>query len=65
MAKKGFLETEVERWRGLSLILIFTLGVVGALSYTLLIRHTASIVDNELEIERLEQTIRELRVETE
>lgn len=58
MANKSVLEQEVERWKGLSLALLLLLGIVGGLSYTLIIQQKAIIEDKDIHITRLLEKLR-------
>lgn len=60
MAKQAVLEREMGRWRGLSLALLLFLGIVGALSYTLIVQQNAIIQDMDVQITRLTDKLRNL-----
>lgn len=62
MAKKksSAVEQQVETWRELSLILLLLLGVVGALSYTLMFRQKDQILLQEMRINRLQDQVDDL-----
>lgn len=64
MAKQA-LERQVENWRTLSLVLLLILGIVGAVSYSLLFRQKAQLELQELRITQLSDQVGELSQELE
>jgi hypothetical protein len=60
MANKKSLEDQVQAWRNFSLVLLLILGIVGALSYTLLFRQKERLDLQELRIVQLVDEVNEL-----
>ncbi len=60
MAKKKPIENQVETWREVSLILLLLLGIVGALSYTLLFRQKDRLLLQEIRITSLTDQVNKL-----
>lgn len=48
MTSKNVLERQVESWRGLSLALLLLMGIVGAISYSIIMKQKAVIIDKEI-----------------
>lgn len=62
MAKKEPLENQIQAWRNFSLVLLLLMGIVGALSYTLLFRQKERLDLQELRIVRLVDEVNDLGV---
>lgn len=60
MANKKPLEGQVQSWKNLSLVLLLLLGIVGALSYTLLFRQKERLDLQELRIVQLVDEVNDL-----
>ena len=60
MVKKSSLEAQVEGWRNFGLLLLLVLGVVGAISYTLIVRQKVRLDLQEQRIGQLTVSMNEL-----
>lgn len=60
MARQKNLEDQVQAWRNFSLMLLLLLGIVGALSYTLLFRQKERLDLQELRIVQLTDEVNTL-----
>lgn len=60
MAKQKSLEDQVQAWRNFSLMLLLLLGIIGALSYTLLFRQKERLDLQELRIVQLTDEVNSL-----
>lgn len=60
MAKQNSLEDQVQAWRNFSLTLLLLLGIIGALSYTLLFRQKERLDLQELRIVQLTDEVNDL-----
>jgi hypothetical protein len=60
MANKKSLEDQVQAWRNFSLVLLLLMGIVGALSYTLLFRQKERLDLQELRIVQLVDEVNKL-----
>ncbi len=63
MAKSKNLENQMSAWRNFSLMLLLLMGIVGALSYTLLFRQKERLDLQELRIVQLTFEVNDLAVE--
>ena len=53
MANRDAREKEIELWKNFSLLLLLLLGIVGALSYSIMIKQKAVILDQNITITRI------------
>lgn len=63
MANKNGLENQASAWRNFSLMLLLLLGIVGALSYTLLFRQKERLDLQEFRIVQLMDAVNDLEKE--
>ncbi len=60
MAKKSSLEAQVEGWRNFGLLLLLVLGVVGAISYSLIVRQKTRLDMQDQRIVQLTDSVNKL-----
>ena len=61
MAKgRRALETQIEGWRNFGLFLLFLLGIVGAVSYTLIVRQKTRLDMQEQRITQLTESVNDI-----
>ena len=60
MADKKNLENQLSAWRNFSLMLLLLMGIIGALSYTLLFRQKERLDLQELRIVQLTDAVNDL-----
>lgn len=60
MAKKSSLDAQIEGWRNFGLFLLLLLGVVGAISYTLIVRQKTRLDMQEQRITQLTDSVNDL-----
>jgi len=60
MANKKNLENQLAAWRNFSLMLLLLMGIIGALSYTLLFRQKERLDLQELRIVQLTGAVNDL-----
>ena len=63
MADKKNLENQLAAWRNFSLMLLLLMGIIGALSYTLLFRQKERLDLQELRIVQLTDAVNDLEGE--
>ena len=63
MADKKNLENQLSAWRNFSLMLLLLMGIIGALSYTLLFRQKERLDLQELRIVQLTDAVNDLEGE--
>lgn len=63
MAIKNKADGQIQSWKELSLLLLLILGIVGAATYTLLLRQKERLDNQEVALTNLADTVNELVID--